>query len=258
MHQCARRIAALYLLLMALVYLAMINTAGATETGKGTVFYAGATGSIGRIAIGLLREQGYRVRGLTRNPARAERLYGDDIEWVRGDVREPARMTELMRGADVVICSISYTEFEGPNSPQFVDYMGVRNLVDAAQANGVRQLVLVSAGSAGPWRDHTRNPRFGYVAYWKTRGEDYLKQSGVPFTIIGPTGFVDGAGDELGVRLASRAEYGMGMIRRADVAAVTVGALGNPDALGKAVFIINSAELSPGAWREEFAHVAPE
>jgi uncharacterized protein YbjT (DUF2867 family) len=253
MRQFTRLSAALLLALMAIV-----NPAAAADPGKGTVFYAGATGSIGRIAVGLLREQGYSVRGLTRNPARAERLYGDDVEWVRGDVREPTQMTELMRGADVVVCSISYTEFEGPNSPQFVDYMGVRNLVDAAKANGVRQLVLVSAGSAGPWRDHTRNPRFGYVAYWKTKGEDYLKQSGVPFTIIGPTGFVDGAGDELGIRLTSRAEYGMGMIRRADVAAVTIGAIGNPGALGKAVFIENSAELSPNTWRDEFANVAPE
>ena len=36
----------------------------------GTVFYAGATGSIGRIAIGLLNERGYAVRGMTRNPRR--------------------------------------------------------------------------------------------------------------------------------------------------------------------------------------------
>jgi len=131
----------------------------------GNVVYAGATGSIGRIAIRMLRDEGYTVRAITRNPARAARMFGTDYQWVYGDVRDPEEMVRLLNGADYVVCSVSYTEFEGPNSPQFVDYMGVRNLVDAAKANGVKQMVVVSAGSAGPLRDHRQNPRFGYVAY---------------------------------------------------------------------------------------------
>ena len=162
------------------------------------------------------------------------------------------------RGADVVICSISYAEFEGPESPQFIDYMGVRNLVDAAKANHVRQFVLVSAGNAGPLRDHRQNPRFGYVAYWKTKGEDYLKKSGLPFTSVGPTGFVDAPADAKGIHIAPRTEYRMGTIARADVAAVTVASVDNPDAIGKALFIENDAARKPGEWRGDFAAVKPE
>jgi len=224
----------------------------------GTVFYAGATGSIGRIAIGLLNERGYAVRGMTRNPRRAGRLYGNDYDWVRGDVRDPDEVLKLMEGADFVICSISYTEFEGPNGPQFVDYMGVRNLVDAAKALGVKHLVLISAGSSGPLRDHTQNPRFGYVAYWKTKGEDYLKASGVPFTIVGPTGFVEGPGGELGIRIVSRTEYKMGTIRRSDVAAVTVESLNNPDAIGKSFFVENSEAGDKETWPDMFKLLQPE
>jgi uncharacterized protein YbjT (DUF2867 family) len=225
---------------------------------KGNVVYAGATGSIGRIAIRLLHDQGYTVRAITRNPARAARTYGTDYQWVYGDVRDPDDMARLVKGADYVVCSISYTEFEGPESPQFVDYMGVRNLVDAARANGVKQLVVVSAGNAGPLRDHRQNPRFGYVAYWKTKGEDYLKKSGVPFTIVGPTGFVNGPGGVKGIRLAPRTEYRMGTITREDVAAVTVASVGNTDAVGKSLFIENNADVPPGAWRDAFRSVAPE
>jgi uncharacterized protein YbjT (DUF2867 family) len=217
---------------------------------KGNVVYAGATGSVGRIAIRMLTEQGYTVRAITRNPARAAKLYGDGYQWTYGDVRDPADMNRLLRGADYVVCSVSYTEFEGPNGPQFVDYMGVRNLTDAAQANGVKQMVVVSAGNAGPLRDHRQNPRFGYVAYWKTKGEDYLKKSGVPFTIVGPTGFVDGPGAVKGIRLAPRTEYRMGTITREDVALVTVGSVANPDAVGKSFFIENNADVNPGAWRQ--------
>jgi len=232
--------------------------AGATGQRRGNVVYAGATGSIGRIAVGLLREQGYAVRGITRNPARAARGSGEDVQWVHGDVRDPDDMNRLVRGADCVVCSISYTEFTGPNSPQFVDYMGVRNLADAAKLHGVRQLVLVSAGNAGPLRDHRQNPRFGYVAYWKTRGENYLKESGVPFSIVGPTGFVDGPGNVQGIRLAPRSEYRMGRITRSDVALVTVGCVDNADAVDKSFFIENDAGSKPGEWREALRRVAPE
>jgi uncharacterized protein YbjT (DUF2867 family) len=225
---------------------------------QGNVVYAGATGSIGRIAIGLLRERGYRVRAVSRNPARAARVQGTGYQWVYGDVRDPDDMLRVTRGAEVVVCSISYKEFEGPESPQFIDYMGVRNLVDAAKANHARQFVLVSAGNAGPLRDHRQNPRFGYVAYWKTKGEEYLKKSGVPFTIVGPTGFVDGAADANGIRIAPRTEYRMGTIARADVAAVTVASVDNPDALGKALFIENDPAVKPGSWRGDFAAVKPE
>lgn len=250
------------IIILGLAYLMAIQlnlsdrSANAAE--EGTVFYAGATGSIGRIAIDLLNERGYAVRGMTRNPVRAARLYGNDYDWVRGDVRDPDEVLKLMEGADFVICSISYTEFEGPNSPQFVDYMGVRNLVDAAKALDVKHFVLISAGSSGPLRDHTQNPRFGYVAYWKTKGEDYLKTSGVSFTIVGPTGFVDGPGGELGIRIVSRTEYKMGTIRRSDVAAVTVEALNNPDAIGKSFFVENSEAGDKDAWSNMFKLLQPE
>lgn len=222
------------------------------------VLYAGATGSIGRIAVGLLIAEGFRVRGLTRDPADAARRTRTDVQWVAGDVRDPDTLGPAMTGVEFVVCSISYTEFTGDNSPQFVDYMGVRNLADAAKAAGVRHFVLVSAGSSGPFRDHTQNPRFGYVAYWKTKGEAHLKASGVPYTIVGPGGFNNDPGDTRGVRLFPRSAFAFGYITRADVAAITVAALDNPDAVNKAFAALNDDTLAPGAWRAAFAALPPE
>jgi uncharacterized protein YbjT (DUF2867 family) len=236
----------------------MVTVATAADTAPGKLVYVGGTGSVGRHALPMLRERGYSIRAITRNPARAVARYGDDYQWMHGDVRDPEQMAELLAGADYVMCSIGYTEFEGPNGPQFVDYMGVRNLVDAARAGGVKHFVLVAAGNTGPQADHTLNPRFGYVAYWKNKGENYLKQSGVPFTIVGPTGFVDGEGGTTGIYLAGRDEYHMATIRRADVAAVAVGTLNNPDAIGKSLFIKNDESVEVGAWRERIGGIAPE
>jgi nucleoside-diphosphate-sugar epimerase len=136
--------------------------------------------------------------------------------------------------------------------------MGVRNLVDAAKANHVRHFVLVSAGNVGPYRDHTQNPRFGYVAYWKTKGENYLKASEVPFTIVGPSGFTDGPAGALGLRLAPRSEFEMTLIRREDIAVVTAAMLNNPAAFGKAMFIDNNANFDTMSWRAKIADIKPE
>jgi uncharacterized protein YbjT (DUF2867 family) len=229
-----------------------------TSGSQQTVLYAGATGSIGRIATRMLTNQGYVVRGITRNPERARERYGDAAQWVYGDVRDPEMLVPLMENADIVICSISYTEFYGANSPQFVDYMGVRNLVDAAKRHNIKQFIVVSAGSSGPYRDHTQNPRFGYVAYWKTKGEDYLKASGIPFTIIGPGGFNNDPGGVRGVSIFPRKNFEFGFISRTDVATVTVESIGNPDAINKAFAVQYDDSVAPGAWRDMFTLIQPE
>jgi uncharacterized protein YbjT (DUF2867 family) len=228
------------------------------EESKGTVLVVGATGSIGRIVIQLLNDDGYNVRAMTRNPDQAAERYGTEYQWVRGDVRDPEEMDPVMKGVDWLICSIGYTEFEGPNSAQFVDYMGVRNLVDAAKDHGVKHFVLVSASSAGPYRDHTQNPRFGYVAYWKTKGEQHLKDSGLSFTIVGPGGYMDAPANVNGVRIFPRSEFSMGYIGRADVAEIVVASLTDPDARNKAFAAQNDDSVDPGAWRDAFPSLQPE
>jgi len=50
----------------------------------------------------------------------------------------------------------------------------------------------------------------------------------------------------------------MGTITRADVAAVTVASVGNPDAVGKSFFIESNAGVKPGAWRGAFRAIQPE
>jgi uncharacterized protein YbjT (DUF2867 family) len=228
------------------------------EESKGTVLVAGATGSIGRIVIKLLKQDGYTVRGLTRNAALAAETYGNDYEWVQADVRHPAQLVPALKGVDWIICSVGYTEFEGPNSAQFVDYMGVRNLVDIASFYRVKHFVLVSASSAGPYRDHTQNPRFGYVAYWKTKGENHLKNSGLSFTIVGPGGYMDAPAGATGVRVFPRSEFSMGYIGREDVAAVVVASLTDPDARNKAFAVQMDKSLPPGVWRDSFSTLQPE
>ena len=109
------------------------------------VLVAGATGGVGRHVIRQLTDKGYTVRAMTRDKARAIANIGGGYDWIEADVRDLDSLVKAMEGVTKVICTIGATDRSGPNSPEFVDFGGVKNLVDAAQGTRVDQFVLVSS-----------------------------------------------------------------------------------------------------------------
>ncbi len=227
------------------------------EAGSPLLVVAGASGKTGRLVLEPATKAGYRVRALARDPAGAREEIGADYEWTAADVRDPASLQTAMRDVTYVVCAIGATERSGPNSAEFVDFGGVKNLVDAAKAAGVRHFVLVSSVGAGGgggvfgWLLNTL--LMPGVLDWKGKGEEYLRASGIPYTILRPGGLTNAPGGEVGIRLTRGGELGGGTIARADVAAVAVYALGRRDAAGKTLEMANDEATPPGAWRSVIA-----
>jgi uncharacterized protein YbjT (DUF2867 family) len=242
---------------LVLIVAAVVASAGlAGCTGSGArpeagalVLVAGGSGRTGSRIVEQLTTDGYRVRPLTSDIDRAIERHGDRWPWIEADVRVIESLKSTMQGVDFVICAIGARQRSGPDGPEFVDYGGVRNLVDAAQAAGVKQLVLISSSAAGPHRRRSRMTELGDIREWKTRGEEYLKRSGLDYTIIGPGGLEDRPSSGEGVRLLTRADYRGGQIARGDVALVAVTSLGNPAATGKTFAVIRDESLPADAWR---------
>ncbi|HSN72350.1 MAG TPA: NAD(P)H-binding protein, partial [Steroidobacteraceae bacterium] len=78
--------------------------------------------------------------------------------------------------------------------------------------------------------------------------EEYLKASGLEYTIIGPGGLVAGAPSQTGIRLTRREDYRRAMIARADVARVAIASLTLPAARNRSFAIVNDADLAPDQW----------
>lgn len=228
-----------------------------------SVVVAGATGRTGRRIVEKAAAAGYQVRGLTRNPERARQRYGNIAEWVACDVRNPYVVAAAVKDMDAVFCAIGYTQFAGPNGGQFVDYLGVRHLIDHAVKESAKHFVLVSSGSAGPARNQRDNPLFGYVGYWKTKAENHLKQSGMPFTIIGPAGLLDEPGGRRAIRFMKRPEYiQLPMVKRiidiGDVATVAVASLTELALENKSFALLNDEGPPSFDWRQEISDLPPE
>jgi uncharacterized protein YbjT (DUF2867 family) len=222
--------------------------------GKPVVLVAGASGQTGRLVLEHASKAGYQVRGMSREPVKARKEIAGPYEWVKGDVREPATLAKAMKGADYVICTIGATERSGPNSPEFVDYGGVRNLADAAVALGIRHFVLVSStgveGGAGAFAWLLNTILMPGILDWKAKGEHHLRASGLNYTVIRPGGLTNERGAQAGLRFTQGDTLGGGTIPRADVARLAVHVLGNTAAIGKTFEVASDEEAPVDAWNE--------
>ena len=142
-----------------------------------TVLIVGATGSIGRHAVTEALGQGYRVRALVRDAARARRL-PDEVEFVIGDLTRPATLPAAVDGVDAIVFVHGTTTRE--SDVRDVDYTGVANILKALDGRRVRITLMTAIG--------TTRPGVSY-AEWKLRGERLVRASGNPYTIVRPGWF---------------------------------------------------------------------
>ncbi|KAL6751857.1 hypothetical protein V8C86DRAFT_2768786 [Haematococcus lacustris] len=226
------------------------------------VFVAGATGNTGRRVVQELRLAGFNVLAGTRDAKKAAGLgLGLDagVTVVTADVLQGASQLEAALGdAQAVICATGYTGFN-PQGFGRVDETGTKALVDAAKARGVAKFVLVSslltnAQAVG----QADNPNykflnlFGQVLDHKLVAEQYLRASGLDYTIIRPGGLTNDPPEKVGNLVARPEDSLFGLetdpgrrISRDTVAAVAVAALTQPAASRKVVEVVASPDVAP-------------
>lgn len=218
------------------------------------VLVAGATGGTGRQIVSELNAAGYRVRAFVRDADSARAVLGKDVEYATGDVRQRPTIDAAMLGVRYVIVAIGATRKDPANGPEFVDYQGVRNLAEAAAAGKADQMVLVSS-SGVTHKDHVLNRMFDNVLIWKGKGEDALRASGVPYTIVRPGGLTNKPGGQDGLRF-EQGDEGTGVIPRADVARVCVAALAAPAARNRTFELYGAPPPPPKDWNALFSGLA--
>jgi NADH dehydrogenase len=101
-----------------------------------------------------------------------------------GDLKERASLDAASDGVDVVITTANSALRGGDDNVETVDWQGNRNLIDAAQMAGVKHFIFVSA-----LRAEANSPIPLFRA--KAKSEEYLRASGVPYTILSPDMFME-------------------------------------------------------------------
>ena len=117
-----------------------------------SILVTGGSGFIGAALVKALVRDGHAVRVLDDNSRGAFRRLAevaDAIEFMPGDIRDPAAVTRAVHGMDEVhhLAFVNGTEFfySAPELVLDVGVKGMVNVIDACRSEGVRSLILASS-----------------------------------------------------------------------------------------------------------------
>jgi uncharacterized protein YbjT (DUF2867 family) len=209
------------------------------------ILIVGASGNLGKATVRRLLAAGERVRAMSRAPEQLADWAAQGVEVVRGDLLDPASLARACAGVEGVLAAAHAFDSRGGNVPQAVDDAGNRRLMDAARLAGVRHFVLTSILTASA--DHPVD-----LFRCKYRAEQYLLASGLSYTILRPTAYMETwvalIGDPL-VRTGKAMIFGRGtnpinFVAVEDVAQVAVAALTERAPGGRGIAICGPENLS--------------
>ena len=111
------------------------------------IVVTGATGHVGNVLIRELLTQGYVVRALVLPDDDYHSIKDLNTEIVRGDITKPPELEAAFSGADLVFHLAGIVTIM-PGMAEVLDRVnvgGIRNVITACRATGVRRLVYTSS-----------------------------------------------------------------------------------------------------------------
>lgn len=235
------------------------------------VLVTGAGGQTGQnVFRKLLAKPGYYPIGTVRSEQSRQALLDDGIQEesvVVCDITSKdasSKLDELMKDCDaLMICTSAKPaptgevdaetqrpKFGFPNGqPELVDWVGQKNLIDAAKRSNKEVHVVLCGSMGGTNPDNSLNnlgkvgTSGGDILKWKRKSEVYLmEESGLPYTIVHPGGLLNEPGNErelcLGVddKIPGTTNNS---VPREDVANVMIAALENDSYRGRSFDLVS-------------------
>ncbi|XP_042940953.1 uncharacterized protein At2g34460, chloroplastic isoform X1 [Carya illinoinensis] len=257
------------------------ENSGANEIVKKKIFVAGATGSTGKRIVEQLLAKGFQVKAGVRDLDKAKNSLSHDnpaLQIVKADVTEGSEKLSEAIGDDseAVICATGFRpgwDLFAPwkvdnfgyyclkNMMLQVDNFGTVNLVEACRKLGVNRFILISSILVnGAAMGQILNPAyiflnvFGLTLIAKLQAEQYIRKSGINYTIIRPGGLRNEppAGN---IFMEPEDTLYEGTISRDQVAEVAVEALLHPEASYKVVEIVSRADAPKRSYEDLFRSI---
>jgi putative NADH-flavin reductase len=150
----------------------------------GPIIVFGGSRATGLEIVRLLRERGEDVTVAVRASSDTSALQALGVRTVTADVLNAAEVSAALASAPykAVISTIGTSRGDQANRP---DYVGNRNIIDAAKAVGARRFLFITVIGAGESAETAPLPArraLAEVIKLKTQAEDHLKASGLDWT----------------------------------------------------------------------------
>lgn len=176
-----------------------------------------------------------------RDPARLA-IENINLNVITGDVFDPASVAQAIRGQDAAVCTLGAGSDLKKTT---VRTIGTINIIAGMQQNNVKRLMVITAMGVGEsWDTLSMFNKFFFATLLKSSRVDHeaqeaaVKESGLDWTIIRPSGLVDtprtGVYD-FGENIPAKTSK----IARADVTDLILKELEQSKYIGKALTISN-------------------
>jgi uncharacterized protein YbjT (DUF2867 family) len=216
-----------------------------------TIVVTGATGKQGGAVFTHLKQRGFSLRAVVRNPEKPEAraLEGHGVEILRGDFDNPASLERALDGADG-----AYSMQDWQGGPEKEVRHGIA-FAEAANRQDVGQFVYSSVAGANL---NTGIPHF--ESKWKI--EERIRQIGIPYTIFRPVFFMENwfmmrSGIENGaIMLPLSPQTRLQMIAVDDIGAFVALAFEHPGHWHNRAFELAGDELSMTQLAEAFSRAS--
>ncbi|MED6196081.1 hypothetical protein PIB30_043938 [Stylosanthes scabra] len=230
------------------------------------IFVAGATGSTGKRIVEQLLKKGFSVKAGVRDLDKARASLSSNnpsLQFVKADVTEGSDKLAEAIGDDseAVVCATGFRPGWDLLAPWKVDNFGTVNLVEACRKRNVNRFILISSILVnGAAMGQLLNPAyiflnvFGLTLVAKLQAEQYIRKSGINYTIIRPGGLKNDPPSG-NVIMEPEDTLSEGSISRDQVAEVAVEALAYPEASYKVVEIVARPDAPKRSYHDLFGSI---
>jgi uncharacterized protein YbjT (DUF2867 family) len=220
------------------------------------VLVFGATGQLGAPHVRLLSEAGESVTAFVRPTSSRERLEGLDVQYAIGDLMDPDSVRSAMELVKPRIVIDTSARRGGRMERDERFYApAMRNIVEAAKQNGVRQIIIHSSVGVRGSAEKLLRDELGFDTDSpnirdKGEAEVILEQSGVPYTII-RNGLLEFEPTEpTGTAYLTEDMDAFGRVTRTDLTVLSIGCIDNPECMNKIYHAMDDSLTGPRPERD--------
>ncbi len=199
----------------------------------------GASGVVGKLALKMAKERGYKITVIVRSEARFGESEGINV--IEGNVLDSDVLEKAMQGKDAVLSLLGIKRKTQANpwskivSPTDFTEMVMKNTVAIMEKKGMKRLVALSSAGVGdswnsvssPMKFFVRSSNISKTFKDLDNMEKILKDSSIDSLCVRPVAFVDGEPTN-NTQLVDRFDMAT-KISKGDVAKWMVDALGREE-----------------------------
>lgn len=156
----------------------------------------GPTGTIGKHILKQALQSDFQVTAFCRDKLKLEPTEHPNLKAIEGDVFNSQKVADAIRGHDVVINVLG----SGKSRKSTVRSEGTKNIIAGMKRHGIKRLICQTTLGAGDSHENLnffwKRIMFGWflkqVFLDHELQEEYVKTSGLDWTIVRPSSFTDG------------------------------------------------------------------